>query len=125
MANFVLDKGFLVQGTAAAVANRFVGFGTVNWSITLTPTLNGAAVGVLLENVDAAKVTTGKVIANVRLLGIAPVKASGVITRGGPVGTTATGLAIAAASGQVLGVALESAVDGDIIDVLLTQSGVF
>lgn len=126
MANFVLDKGFKVEGVAAAVAYRFVGFGTANWSVSITPTLNGVVAGVLMENVDAAKVATGKVIANVRMLGIAPVKVgSGGVTRGTYVGTDATGQAITAASGQVVGLALESGAAGDIIDVLLTSAGVF
>lgn len=128
MANFVLDKGFKVEGVAAAVAYRFVGFGTANWSVTLTPTANGKVVGVLMENVDAAKVATGKVLANVRLMGIAPVKTAATIVRGDPIATDATGAAIVATTGatnQVVGIALESGASGDIIDVLLTQAGIF
>lgn len=127
MANFVLDKGFKVEGSAAVVANRFVGFSaTTNWAIVSPPSGVGVVCpGVLMENVDAAKVATGKVIANVRLMGIAPVKTAAIITRGQPVTTDAAGLAIVATgSNQVLGVALETAASGDIIDVLLTQSGI-
>lgn len=124
MANFVLDKGFKVEGVAAAVAYRFVGFGTANWGVTVTPTANGVVAGVIMENVDAAKVATGKVIANVRVLGIAPVKVgTGGLTRGAQVGTDATGQAVVAASGFVVGLALESGVAGDIIDVLITPMG--
>lgn len=127
MANFVLDKGMKVEGSAAVVANRFVGFGTANWAITLTPTVNGVVAGVVLENVDAAKVTTGKVIANVRMMGIAPVKVGvGGVTRGTFVATDATGqCTTAAATHQVVGLALETGAAGDIIDVLLTPAGIF
>lgn len=127
MANFVLDKGFKVEGTAAAVAYRFVGFGTANWAVTVTPAAGAACPGVIMENVDAAKVTTGKVIANVRVLGIAPVKVgTGGITRGAQVATDATGQAVAAAStNNVLGVALETGAAGDIVDVLITPMGTF
>lgn len=127
MANFVLDKGFKVEGTAAAVAYRFVGFGTANWACTVTPTAGGAVAGVVMENVDAAKVATGKVIANVRVLGIAPVKVGAAgITRGAQVATDATGQAVAAvATNSVVGVAMESGAVGDIIDVLITPMGTF
>lgn len=130
MANFVLDKGFKVEGAAAAVAYRFVGFGTANWSVTVTPTANGVVAGVLMENVDAAKVATGKVIANVRMMGIAPVKVgSGGVTRGTYVMTDATGQAITATgtptTNQIVGLALETGAAGDIIDVLLTPGGQF
>lgn len=126
MANFVLDKGFKVEGTDAAVAYRFVGWGTQNWTVDVTPTLGASCPGVIMENVDAAKVTTGKVIANVRVLGIAPVKAAAALTRGAQVTTDATGQAIAAGAGNaVLGIAMESAAIGDIIDVLIVPGGTF
>lgn len=127
MANFVLDKGMKVEGVAAAVAYRFVGFGTANWAVTVTPAVNGVVAGVIMENVDAAKVATGKVIANVRVMGIAPVKVGAAgVTRGTHVTTDATGQAITAASThQVVGLALETGAAGDIIDVLLTPAGIF
>lgn len=127
MANFVLDKGFRVEGVAAAVAYRFVGFGANNWGVTVTPAAGASCAGVLMENVDAAKVATGKVTANVRVLGIAPVKVgAGGITRGAQVATDATGQAVAAAStNSVLGVALETGAVGDIVDILITPMGTF
>ena len=127
MANFVLDKGFKVEGTDPVVAYRFVGFGTANWTIDVTPSAGASCPGVVMENVDAAKVATGKVIANVRVLGIAPVKVgSGGVTRGVQVATDATGQAVAAAStNAVLGIALETGAVGDIIDVLITPMGTF
>lgn len=127
MANFVLDKGFKVEGTAEAVAYRFVGFGAANWTVDITPTAGAACAGVLMENVDAAKVATGKVIANVRVLGIAPVKVGATpLVRGGQVSTDATGQAIPAAStNSVCGIAMESGATGDIIDVLIVPGGTF
>lgn len=126
MANFVLDKGFKVEGSAAAVANRFVGFGATDWACDVTPTAGAACPGVIMENVDAAKVATGKVIANVRVLGIAPVKVgTGGITRGAAVTTDATGQAVAAAaSNEVLGRALVDGAQGDIVDVLIIPMGI-
>lgn len=127
MANFVLDKGFRVEGSAAVVAYRFVGFGTNNWGVTVTPAAGASCPGVVMENVDASKVTYGKVIANVRVLGIAPVKVgTGGLTRGAQVATDATGQAVAATTGNaVLGIALEAGAAGDIIDVLITPMGTF
>jgi Uncharacterized conserved protein (DUF2190) len=125
MANFVLDKGYIVEGVAAAVAYRFVGFGTTDTTCDLTPTANTAIVlGVIMENIDAAKVATGKATANVRVLGIAPVTASAAITVGALVRSDADGRASAAATGnQAVGVALQAAAAaGDIINVLLTPA---
>lgn len=121
MANFVLDKGFKVEGTDAAVAYRFVGFGTADWSCDLTPTADAIVAGVIMENVDAAKVATGKVIANVRMMGIAPVKMATVVTRGAKVYNDATGQGTTTGTNNPAGIALESGAIGDIVNVLLTH----
>lgn len=125
MANYVLDKGYIVEGSAAAVAYRFVGFGTTETTCDLTPTANTAIVlGVIMENIDVAKVLTGKATADVRILGIAPVTASAAITVGAPVRADADGRASAAVStNQIVGLALQAAgAAGDIINVLLTPA---
>lgn len=127
MADYVLDKGMLVQGSAALVANRFVSFGTVDWSVNPTISAGAQAAGVAMENVDAAKVTTGKVYADVRVFGIALVKlGTGGITRGGQVATDASGQAVAAAStNSVLGIAMESGSAGDLVNIALSNAGTF
>jgi hypothetical protein len=125
MANFVLDKGYIVEGTAAAVAFRFVAMGATETACDLTPTAGQLVLGVIMENIDAAKVTTGKATANVRVLGIAPVTASAAITLGAEVATGTDGrAATAATTNRVAGVALQAAAAaGDIINVLLTPAG--
>jgi hypothetical protein len=80
--------------------------------------------GVLLEDCPAADVTNGRVC-DVRLMGIAMVVAGGTITRGTKVRPTSTGavqaLAGTAGTNEVaVGIAMESAVSGDLFHVFLT-----
>lgn len=73
------------------------------------------AIGVL-QNKPAAAGDTAKVA----ISGIAKVEAGGVITAGNPVAVDASGNAVAASSGDiVVAVAVNSAVDGDVVEVLL------
>lgn len=74
-----------------------------------------SAVGVLQNKPD----TAGDA-ATVGFSGVSKVSAGGSITAGQPVASDSAGEAVAAATGDiVLGVALKSADDGDIIPVLL------
>lgn len=73
------------------------------------------AIGVLQNKPSAAGDD-----AKVAISGIAKVEAGGTITAGGPVAVDASGNAVAASSGDiVVGVAMDSAVDGDLVGVLL------
>lgn len=126
MANFVyLDKGYLIEGSAAAVAYRFVSMGTTDQGVDITPTLGQLVLGVCMENIDATKVTTGKAVADIRLMGIAPVTVGTTpVTLGVEVSTQTDGRAIPALSThRVAGIALQAGATGEIINVLLTPAG--
>lgn len=73
------------------------------------------AIGVLQNKPSAAGDA-----AKVAISGIAKVEAGGAITAGNPVAVDASGNAVAASSGDiVVAVAVNSAVDGDVVEVLL------
>jgi hypothetical protein len=130
MANFVLDKGLVAASNyASSDANgvqafRFVRL-TAAQTVDRTSAITQVAIGVVQENVDVAKVATGKVVVDVRLLGISRVVAAAAIALGAEVAPTATGKAqTAVATQRVAGIALQAAgADGDEIDVLLTPAG--
>jgi hypothetical protein len=127
MANYVLDKGMLYQGTNALVAGRFVKWGTLPYTFNDASVAGAQVAGVIMENVDAAKSATGKVVADIRMEGIARVTAGAAIAVGAEVEATATGTVITAsatAGRYVVGVALQAAsASGDSIDVLVTCAG--
>ena len=128
MSNFVLDKGFTLLSTynssavAGALAKRFVKL-VSNQTVDLNVLATTRSIGVLMENVDQAKIATGKVVADVRLMGIARVVAGAAFAVGVEVGSDTTGRAITAVStNYILGVALWPAANaGDEVDILLTQ----
>lgn len=125
MGNYIgLDKGYIPEGTAAAVAYRFCAIGTTDQHIDLTPSAGQLVLGVVMDNLDADKVVGGSVV-NVRLEGIAPVVAEDAITLFAEVSTTTTGTATVADTNpwRVAGIALQAASAGDIINVLLTPAG--
>jgi hypothetical protein len=91
---------------------------------------NVFCIGVAAENVDLAKIATGKAFIAVNVLGIAKVIADGAIAIGAPVmnSTTTAGFVKpgATAGSFLIGYALEAAAaSGDIIDVLLTPGAKF
>jgi hypothetical protein len=125
-ANFILDKGYILEGSTAYTAFRFVAAGATDTSVTSTIAAGALALGVIQEDVDAAKVATGKVAADVRILGISKVTAGAAVTLWAEVVTDTSGRAVNAATSthRVLGRALQSAAAaGDIIDVLLVPCG--
>jgi hypothetical protein len=124
-ANFILDKGYILEGSSAYTAFRFVAAGATDTSVTSTIAAGALALGVIQEDVDATKVATGKVAADIRILGISKVVAGAAVTLWSEVATDASGRAINAATGhRVVGRALQSAAAlGDIIDVLLVPCG--
>jgi hypothetical protein len=129
--NYVLDKGFLMQGTAAVTLGMLVKDGTVDQSVALAGT--GDVLGVLNETVDATRVATGKVFIDVRLLGISRVLCGDVVTKGDRLVSDATHRAVkatqagaAAVPVAVFGRALTtSTAAGQYIDVLLTPGATF
>lgn len=131
--NFVLDKGFKVLATynssaAAGVLEYRAVKVAAGDTIDLVAASSDRTLGVVQESVDAAKVATGKVVANVRLLGITKMKVGatpGSIAQGGLVKSDADGEAIALATGSghiPIGINLTAGTiaAGDLIDVLLT-----
>ncbi len=131
-ANFVLDKGFLVISTynssaaAGVVWNRFVKFGATAGTIDLNVASTTRSIGVVMENVDQVKVATGKVVADVRLMGIATVVVTTAtsLVLGSIVASSTTGGVILAASTHVpLGIIVGltgTVAAGDLVQVLLT-----
>jgi len=125
MANEILDKSFAVATGSAVTRGTCAVFVTNDQTVTLATTAGGPVLGVYQETIDAAKIATGKAVAAVRVIGIARVKATGVIARGSRVKVTATGTVIQTAETtglkeNVVGVALQTAAVNDEIDVLLT-----
>jgi len=135
--NFVLDKGFLVLSTynssaaAGVLAFRCVKADTVTGVIDLNATATVANIGVVQEPVDQVKVATGKVVADVRVLGISKVRVSdtpGAIVIGSKVAASGTagnagGVKLAVATNIPLGICVGltgTVAAGDLIDVLLT-----
>ena len=83
--------------------------------VDLTASAGGPAIGVLQNAPNAAGVA-----ATVAISGRVKVTAGGTIAAGAKVQSDASGDALTAASGDhVLGIALESAVDGDIFAIAL------
>jgi len=138
-ANYVLDKGFVVLSTyntsdaAGVTAYRCVAMNTTTGVIDLNATATVFSIGVVQEAVDASKVLTGKVVADVRVMGITKVRVSdtsGTIVLGSKVAPSGTGvnkggvkLAVTtnAPLGIVVGpVPIGTPAAGDLIDVLLT-----
>ncbi len=131
-ANFVLDKGFLLlstynsSATAGALAKRLVKFSGTAGAVDLNVASTTRSLGVLMENVDATKIAQGKVIADVRLMGIATINCttSASVVLGSMVASTSVGGVILAAStffpiGIVVGITGTIA-DGNDIQVMLT-----
>lgn len=134
--NYVLDKGFLAEGGSVEYKfGEIVVHGTALQAVAraTTAAATNLFVGVCQETVDAAKVATGKVFVDVRVLGIARVIAGAAVTKGSRVtnDTSARATAVTRAGAgvqpaHVLGIALTpAAAAGDHIDVLLTPGATY
>jgi len=138
--NYVLSKGYPVLSTynssAAAGVTQFrcVKFsGSPATAIDLAVAATTLPIGVVQENIDQAKVATGKTVADVMLVGITKVyiAASGTVpVVGDKVTAGAGGGVVKAATGGtnfVMGVVLgplgATLAAGDLIDVLLLPTG--
>lgn len=132
--NYVLAKGFLAEGSAAYAQGELVVPGTADQAVgratsasTVTP------LGVCIEDVDAAKVTTGKVFVGVQILGIVRVKCGGAVAKFDRItnDTSARGVVRArtAAGAQplpVFGIALtETSNANEYFDMLLTPGATY
>lgn len=131
-ANMVLDKGWLVLSTynssAAAGVTKFrtVKHGATAGTIDLSVADTDVIIGVVQEDIDAAKVATGKATANVRMQGITSLyctTAASVVLGSKVTPSTGGGVKLAATGdvpcGVVVGITGTLA-DGNIIQVMLT-----
>lgn len=125
--NEVLDKGFVATGSNAYEFGQLV---TLVDSESVVGSGAGAgSIGVCQEDLDADKVTTGRAVVNVRLMGISRVIAGtgglalgdGVVSDANGHGVAATGTAgtLVAANG----VCIRPAAAGEQADVLLVPGG--
>src|SRR6476660_2519520 len=86
-ANYVLDKGFTALSTYnASSSNGVQAFRLVKITaqdqIDLNVLATTISIGVVQEDVDVAKVATGKAVVDVRILGISKVVAGAAISIG-------------------------------------------
>jgi hypothetical protein len=132
--NYVLAKGFLAQGSTAYGAGDLVIAGSVEQSVArATSASTLVPLGVCGEDIDVAKVLTGKAFINVNLLGIARVKCGAAVTKNSRItnDTSARGVAItrAAAGAQpqpCFGIALTATSNAnEFFDMLITPGGTF
>jgi hypothetical protein len=137
--NYVLDKPFPVlatynaSATTGVLAYRCVAVNSTTGRIDLNATATAASIGIVQENVDATKVVQGKVLVDVRIIGITKVRVSdtpGTIVLGSKVAASGTaanlgGVKLAVATNVPLGIVvgpvpIGTPAAGDLIDVLLT-----
>src|SRR6266542_3068334 len=111
--NYVLDKGMKASGTAAYAAGKCLKLTANVQEIAYTAASTDRVFGVCMETVDAAKVATGKVYIDVRVLGIARVEAGAAISIGARVmpeaAATARCITAVTATNVPFGVALTAA----------------
>jgi len=129
-AHCILDQGWKVLSTynssAAAGVTKFRGVKMVSGDvIDLNVAATTPSIGVVQEDIDAAKVATGKAVANLRVLGVTKlyVQTATSIVQGSRLTLGNAGGAVIAASGnQQVGICLTTGTiaAGDLIDVLLT-----
>lgn len=113
--NFVLDKGYLAQGTAAYALGQGVKYGTAEQSVTPVTAANDILAGICQENIDATRVTTGKAVINVRKMGISLVLSGAAFAKGDPLTVNNVGKFIkqTAAGGVFFAVAEAAATAAD------------
>lgn len=127
--NYVLSKGMLAEGSAAYASGELVVAGTAEQSVARATSANTLLpLGVCTEDVDVAKVTTGKVFLGVALYGIVRVKSGAAVAKGDRIkndtsarGVPTTRAAAGAQPQPVFGIALTAVGAADLwFDMLLT-----
>jgi len=115
--NQLLSKTFVAGG--AIVKNTIVKFGAADDTVVAAAAATDQLMGVALNNAALGDRV------DVQMMGIAEIKAGGVITRGDYVTSDASAegvsLSAAATIKSSIGMALRTAADGDIIPVMLAQ----
>lgn len=118
--NYVLDKGFEAGGAIGRF--RCVELGA-NEVVTQANAVNDPVIGICQDEITSADATNGRV-ADIRMAGISRCIASGTIAAGDRVRAAADGGVVTLAAGTAgqrqVGIALQSAVSGDHLDVFLT-----
>lgn len=119
MTNPTLTKTYIAE--AAVTKRRIVKMGTVDGKV-----LQGAAATDLIFGVAAELDAAIGERVDVHVNGVAEVEFGGTVTRGQEVTSDANGKAVASApaagvNNRIIGVALVSAVSGDVAPVLLAQ----
>jgi hypothetical protein len=123
--NYVLDKGFVATGASAYAAGELVVLNGDGTKCARATSAGAVVAGVCMENVDATRIATGKVVLDTRLMGIARVLAGAAVAVGAKVTNDVTARAVTggAAGTNSLGIALSAAsAAGEFIDVLLTPA---
>jgi|SRR5690349_68201 len=132
--NYVLNKGFLAQGSVAYGSGDLVVAGSVEQSVArATSASTLVPLGVCVEDIDIAKVSTNKAFIGVALMGIVRVKCGAAVTKNARItnDTSARGVVItrAAAGAQpqpCFGIALTATSNAnEFFDMLLTPGGTF
>ena len=105
----------------AAVATAFTiaKFGADDDTLDVASSATNSLLGIFQHTT-----TTAGDIVRIMMLGISRCKLAGTVTRGNPITSDASAKGIAATSGQsIVGFAMASGVNGDIIPVLLAPVG--
>jgi hypothetical protein len=125
-ANYILSKGYLMTGSAAVVRGTAAKVATGSTlqpaQAALATAADGDLIGVFQEDLDAAKVQTGKAYVGVALMGIVECVASAAVVVGAYVTATTGGKMVTTTSAgdEVVGKAMTAAAaDGDYFQVLL------
>jgi len=114
-------KCVTLEAGADLSAKQFF-FVSVSADGQVDPTGDGAQADGVLQNDPSA---AGRA-AEVAYAGVTKVSCGGAVTRGGPVSSDASGEAVNSATGDViLGTALETGTDGDIISIIFEPRGDF
>lgn len=126
-ASYGLDKGFLVNSSYGAVTRFRCVKLNADGTISATTLGSDIAIGVVQEDIDAAKVSAGKAVADVRVAGITKVVASAALAVGTRVQPAAGGK-VAAATGTNFAIGIivggTAAADNDVCEILLTPGSV-
>lgn len=131
--NYVLGKGHVATGSTAYRAGEIVAASGDGTKVARATTANSVWRGVCMEDVDAAKVTTGKVVLGVQMMGIVRVLAGAAIAVGDHLANDTTARAVpktkaaaGAQPGAVGAIALTAATAaGQYVDALLIPGGQF
>lgn len=118
----MLDKGF--TAASALTAYTFVKFSADEAVTAITASATDRPLGITQQPVVAADVN--KQAVDVRILGVSKAKVgTGGVTRGFDVAIDNSGQVVApgAAGSRGVGIAMQTGVAGDLVDVLLTPSG--